>query len=156
MLIFNLYEKILIIAPTFFQCFNFDCCHLASSSLSDCTNLEKKNELLILRDIWGKVFKNGPNKISGRQPLKNLKKSVFHKFYWFIFWILCPIYFISFWFVFPFLLKEIARSWNRDISFLDLKIFILKKTNFWNLLMFHTFFIIIRSKRSISIINSEL
>ena len=23
--------------------------------------------------IWVKVFKNGPNKICGRQPLKNLK-----------------------------------------------------------------------------------
>ena len=23
---------------------------------------------------WGKVFKNGPNKIYGRQPLKNLKQ----------------------------------------------------------------------------------
>ena len=23
---------------------------------------------------WGKVFKNGPNKIYGRQPLKNLKR----------------------------------------------------------------------------------
>ena len=24
-------------------------------------------------DKWGKVFKNGPSKICGRQPLKNLK-----------------------------------------------------------------------------------
>ena len=24
-------------------------------------------------DIWVKVFKNGPSKICGRQPLKNLK-----------------------------------------------------------------------------------
>ena len=39
--------------------------------------------------IWGKVFKNGPSEICGRQPLKNLKelthsnfsKAVFHKFY---------------------------------------------------------------------------
>ena len=46
--------------------------------------------------IWDKVFKNGPSKICGRQPLKNLKrygvrkadytpshflKAVFHKFY---------------------------------------------------------------------------
>ena len=47
-------------------------------------------------NIWDKVFKNGPNKFCGRQPLKNLKghglpkadhipsnflKAVFHKFY---------------------------------------------------------------------------
>ena len=39
--------------------------------------------------IWVKVFKNGPNKICERQPLKNLKgyglltsaKAVFHRFY---------------------------------------------------------------------------
>ena len=46
--------------------------------------------------IWDKVFKNGPSKIFGRQPLKNLEgygllkadhtpsnslKAVFHKFY---------------------------------------------------------------------------
>ena len=40
----------------------------------------------IKRNIWVKVFKNGPSKICGRQPLKNLKitsdflKAVFHKF----------------------------------------------------------------------------
>ena len=28
---------------------------------------------LIARIIWDKVFKNGPSKICGRQPLKNLK-----------------------------------------------------------------------------------
>ena len=28
---------------------------------------------LFLNTIWVKVFKNGPNKICGRQPLKNLK-----------------------------------------------------------------------------------
>ena len=28
---------------------------------------------LTLNHIWDKVFKNGPSKISGRQPLKNLK-----------------------------------------------------------------------------------
>ena len=60
-------------------------------------------------NIWDKVFKNGPSKISGRQPLKNLKwyglpqqtnhitsnflKDVFHKFYLIHSWILCPIYF---------------------------------------------------------------
>ena len=27
----------------------------------------------LLNNIWAKVFKNGPNKICGRQPLKNLK-----------------------------------------------------------------------------------
>ena len=41
--------------------------------------------------IWEKVFKSGPSKVCGRQPLKNLKgygllpsnflKAVFHKFY---------------------------------------------------------------------------
>ena len=41
--------------------------------------------------IWDKVFKNGPSKICGRQPLKNLKgyglpkqtilKTVIHKFF---------------------------------------------------------------------------
>ena len=36
---------------------------------------------------WGMKFKNGPSKICGTQPLKNLKctsnflKAVFHKFY---------------------------------------------------------------------------
>ena len=25
------------------------------------------------KHIWGKVFKNGPSKICGRQPLKSLK-----------------------------------------------------------------------------------
>ena len=57
--------------------------------------------------IWGKVFKNGPSEICGKQPLKNMKwygllrltflsadflKAVFHKFYFVHFWILCPIY----------------------------------------------------------------
>ena len=42
--------------------------------------------------IWVKVFKNGPNKICGRQPLKNLKwygllKAAFHKFYLVYSWI---------------------------------------------------------------------
>ena len=42
-----------------------------------------KNELA---NNWDKVFKNGPSKICGRQPLKNLKgsnflKALFHKFY---------------------------------------------------------------------------
>ena len=42
--------------------------------------------------IWDKLFKSGPNKICGRQPLENLKgygllipsnflKAAFHKFY---------------------------------------------------------------------------
>ena len=47
--------------------------------------------------ILDKVFKNGPSKICGRQPLKNLKKydllkAVFHKFYFVHFWTLCPIW----------------------------------------------------------------
>ena len=57
---------------------------------------------------WDKVFKNGPSKICGRQPLKKLNgydllkqtkadhnpstflKAVFHKFYLVHSWILCP------------------------------------------------------------------
>ena len=57
-------------------------------------------------DIWDKVFKIGPSKIGGRQPLKNLKgyglvkadhipsnflKTVFHKFYLVHSGILCLI-----------------------------------------------------------------
>ena len=53
--------------------------------------------------IWVKVFKSGPSKISGRQPIRNLKwydllrqtnflKAVFHKFYLIHSWILCLIY----------------------------------------------------------------
>ena len=33
----------------------------------------KKYETMALYVIWVKVSKNGPSKISGRQPLKNLK-----------------------------------------------------------------------------------
>ena len=60
--------------------------------------------------LWDKVFKNGPSKICGRQPLKNLKrygllkadrstpypfeffKGCLHKFYLVHSWILCTIY----------------------------------------------------------------
>ena len=63
-------------------------------------------KLLQSINIWDKVFKSGPSKICGRQPLKNLKgycllkqkislqiisKAVFHKFYLVYSWILCPI-----------------------------------------------------------------
>ena len=48
--------------------------------------------------IWDKVFKNGPNEICGRQPLKNLSwnflKAVFHKFYLvhsLILWPICEV-----------------------------------------------------------------
>ena len=59
-----------------------------------CENI--RSLLFVLFHIWGKVFKNGPSKICGRQPLKHLKgygmpkaehthsivlKAVFHKFY---------------------------------------------------------------------------
>ena len=53
--------------------------------------------------IWVKVFKNGPSRICGRQPLKYLKwydyhiaskflKAVFHKFQLVHFWMSWPIY----------------------------------------------------------------
>ena len=44
--------------------------------------------------IWDKVFKSGPSKICGRQPLKNLLKAVFRKCYLVHSWILCPICFL--------------------------------------------------------------
>ena len=34
------------------------------------------NDLLVFQNRWVKVFKNGPNKICGRQPLKSLKQYV--------------------------------------------------------------------------------
>ena len=55
--------------------------------------------------IWDRVFKNGPGKICGRQPLKfggiwsadhihsNFWKAVVHKFYLVHVWILCHICF---------------------------------------------------------------
>ena len=39
---------------------------------------------------WDKVFKNGPSKTCGRQPLKSLK-AAFHKFYLVHSWIICHI-----------------------------------------------------------------
>ena len=42
----------------------------------------------------GQVFKIGPSKICGRQPLKNLLKAVFRKCYLVHSWILCPICFL--------------------------------------------------------------
>ena len=37
--------------------------------------LELKTKMKDLRNItWDKVFKNGPSKICGRRPLKNLKE----------------------------------------------------------------------------------
>ena len=85
-------------------------------------------------NIWDKVFKNGPNKICERQPLKNLRdmvclsrpyfikflKAVVHKFYLVHSWILCSICFILRFFCYSspqtfqpqalnFILKEIAR-----------------------------------------------
>ena len=54
------------------------------------------NHMRLNPDKWVKVFKNGPNKICGRQPLKNLKctsnflKAVFHKFNLIHSWILWP------------------------------------------------------------------
>ena len=34
---------------------------------------QEKEKVEGLRNIWDKVFKNGPSKICGRQPLKNVK-----------------------------------------------------------------------------------
>ena len=55
------------------------------------------------KDVWVKVFKNGPSKVCGRQPWKNLKRcgrplQIFHfiwsstNFTWFIFEHLDPYY----------------------------------------------------------------
>ena len=33
-----------------------------------------KKSVFDIMNIWSKVFKNGPSKICGRQPLKNLKR----------------------------------------------------------------------------------
>ena len=35
-----------------------------------------KNGLDLINCIWDKIYKNGPSKICGRQPLKNLKECV--------------------------------------------------------------------------------
>ena len=60
-----------------------------------------------IHNIWFQVFKNGPNTIYGRQPLKNFEgiwsalvdyipssflKAVFHDLYLVHSWILCPIW----------------------------------------------------------------
>ena len=37
-------------------------------------NIKRYVKLLVSSCIWGKVFKNGPSKVYGRQPLKNLKR----------------------------------------------------------------------------------
>ena len=36
-------------------------------------NINKRRLFLVAHHIWVKVFKNGPSKICGKQPLKNLK-----------------------------------------------------------------------------------
>ena len=69
------------------------------------------------RIIWNKVFKNGPSKICGRQPLKNLKgygllketpsnflNAVSHRFYLVHPWMLCPIYGVP------------CRDWTLSVS----------------------------------------
>ena len=53
----------------------------------------------LLRNIWDKVFKNGPSKVCRRQPLKNLKglqclllsKAVLNKFYLIHSWYFVPL-----------------------------------------------------------------
>ena len=70
-----------------------------------------KNDV-VQHNIWDKIFKNGPSKVCGRQPLKNLKcssdflKAVFHKFYLVHSWVFCPICSLSFTRYFQLSLKE--------------------------------------------------
>ena len=33
-----------------------------------------------MKKIWGKVFKNGPSRICGRQPIKDFTRSIFEYF----------------------------------------------------------------------------
>ena len=59
--------------------------------------LNSKLRHIYSRLHMGQSIQNGPSKICGRQPLKNLMgydllKAVFHKFYLVHSWILCPIY----------------------------------------------------------------
>ena len=96
---------------------------------------------------WDKIFKNGPSKICGKQPLKNLKwygllhitsflKAVFQKFYLVHSWIPWPKCF------------EISRGintiliciihWNRNCFFW-------KGLNNWNLSVFFQLFAIIEN-----------
>ena len=80
------------------------CCSIHHKSRE--IDLRNTFETLLIK-IWGKVFKNGPSEICGRQPLKKLKLYGLFKqtislqtflrlsstnFTWSIFWILCPIY----------------------------------------------------------------
>ena len=85
---------------------------LVAASLTNFPYMSKRQSTLfsinlVRRTIWDKVFKSGPRKTCGRQPLKNLKgyglvqadhtpsnflKAVFHKFYSVHSWILCPIF----------------------------------------------------------------
>ena len=47
---------------------------MIASSFSYYQEIIKRGNLESLsKDLWVKVFKNGPSKICGRQPLKNLK-----------------------------------------------------------------------------------
>ena len=70
--------------------------HFGSHLVSLCVCSLSETLYDSLKNYWDKVFKNGPGKICGRQPLKNLKwhdlikadhtppnflKAVFHKFY---------------------------------------------------------------------------
>ena len=71
-----------------------------------------RSKSVIQGPIWVKVFKNGPNKICGRQPLKNLKwygllrqtisdmlcsGRLYHKFYLVHSWIPWPIWCLEAW-----------------------------------------------------------
>ena len=47
--------------------------NLEKGSFKDVLKYSSSECWKILREIWNKVFKNGPSKIYGRQPLKYLK-----------------------------------------------------------------------------------
>ena len=54
------------------SCYNISVCNWNLHSVN-ALNLTIIDILQAYNAMWGKVFKNGPSKICGRQPLKNLK-----------------------------------------------------------------------------------
>ena len=76
------------------------CSLFETKSAEKKTSYHRENTGMV---IWVKVSKNGPSKLCGKQPLKNLKwhglpkqsnclKTVFHKFYLVHSWIPWPIW----------------------------------------------------------------